>query len=447
MNRNKTLNSIRVRFAPSPTGHLHIGGARTALFNWLYARRTGGTYLLRVEDSDRKRSEAGMTEEIFRELIWLGLDWDEGPYFQSERGELYQQQAAVLLQSGRAYQAPPAESGGRAVIYRVEPDEEIVFYDLIRGRIATSTREIKDIVLIKSDGSPAYNFACAVDDHDLEISHVIRGEDHIPNTPKQLILYRAFGWKPPKFVHLPLILGEDQAPLSKRHGATSISAFRKAGYLPDTLVNYLALLGWSPGDDTEFLPPPELIKRFSLKRVIKRAAVFDYRKLNWLNGKYLRLLPRESLVELARPVAREAWGEEKVSDEKLKAVISLLGARLKTVRDLVAQGDYFFQDEINYQPEAVEKYWSDPSASEFLREAKDALAELPAFDRSSLEKAFTEIIERRGIKAGELFHPLRVALTGRADSPGVFEILLLLGKETSLRRLDASLNYLQGRTN
>ncbi len=443
MNREKTPNSIRVRFAPSPTGHLHIGGARTALFNWLYARRTGGTYLLRVEDSDRKRSEAGMTDEILQELSWLGLDWDEGPYYQSERGELYQRQAEALLRSGEAYQAAPSENGGRAVIYRVKPDEEIVFYDLIRGRIAISTREIKDIVLLKSDGSPAYNFACATDDHDLRISHVIRGEDHISNTPKQVIIYRALGWKPPKFAHLPLILGEDQTPLSKRHGATSLSAFREAGYLPNTLVNYLALLGWSPGDDTEFLPPPELIKRFSLKRVIKRAAVFDYRKLNWLNGKYLRLLPLKKLVELARPAAEEAWGKDKVSDEKLTAVISLLGARLKTIRDLVPQGYYFFQDEINYQPEAVEKYWSNPETSELLQEVKNTLGELPVFDPAALEQACAEIIERRGIKAGDLFHPLRVALTGRADSPGLFEIMLILAKEVSLRRIEAAIKYLQ----
>jgi glutamyl-tRNA synthetase len=274
---------------------------------------------------------------------------------------------------------------------------------------------------------------------------VIRGEDHIPNTPKQVILYRALGWKPPKFAHLPLILGSDQTPLSKRHGATSLSAFREAGYLPETMVNYLALLGWSPGDDTEFLPPAELIRRFSLKRVIKRAAVFDYRKLNWLNGKYLRLLPPEKLAELARPAAEEAWGREKVTNEKLAEVAALLGARLKTSRDLVVQGDYFFRDEIDYQPEAVEKYWSDPTAAGLLREVKDVLAELPAFDRSSLENAFAEIIKRKGIKAGELFHPLRVALTGRADSPGVFEILLLLGRETGLKRISASLDYLRGR--
>nr|HPJ72225.1 glutamate--tRNA ligase family protein [bacterium] len=347
----KNNNGPRVRFAPSPTGHLHIGGARTALFNWLYARKTGGVFILRVEDTDRQRSQPELTEEILKEMAWLGLDWDEGPYFQSERMQenRYLPHALGLLESGAAYRE------GGAVIFRVPPDEEVVFHDLVREKISTSTAEIKDIVLIKSDGSPAYNFACVVDDMEMGITHIVRGEDHIPNTPKQVLLYRALGWKPPKFAHLPLILGEDKAPLSKRHGATSLTAFREEGYIPAALVNYLALLGWSPGDGREFMTVDEIVKSFSLKRIIRRAAVFDYQKLAWLNGLHLRNLSPEARARAAAEVLDDWKRERGVAPDRLSRAVELLGHRVRVLGEIPELGAYLFE-ESHLAPETLECY-------------------------------------------------------------------------------------------
>ncbi len=431
----------RVRFAPSPTGSLHVGGARTALFNWLFARGRNGIFILRIEDTDRKRSREDLTREIISELAWLGLDWDEGPVYQSQRSGLYLPPAERLLEKGLAYRSEPDPEGRTAIILRVEP-EEIVFSDLVYGPITVSGGELKDIVLIKSDGSPAYNFACAVDDHQLGITHVIRGDDHLPNTPKQLLLYRALGWEPPVFAHLPLILGSDKAPLSKRHGATSLRAFREAGILPDALVNYLALLGWSPGGDREIMSREELAEEFSLKKVSRKAAVFDHRKLTWMNGRYLQETEPEELARRLRPLlAGTEW--EAVSPRRLEAVISLLGHRLKTLADFPGLAGFFLEGEISYDPEAAAKHWAGEDVREILAEAREAVEAAEPFTRENLEDALRAVIARRGIKAGGLMQPLRVALTGRKDSPGIFEIILLLGRETTRERLDRARKFLE----
>jgi len=438
---NDTQSKIpRVRFAPSPTGSLHVGGARTALFCWLFARNRGGKFILRIEDTDRKRSKEELSSEIINELRWLGLDWDEGPFFQSSRFETYRRYALQLLEAGIAYRSEPGEDGSTAVILPVDHND-ITFKDLVYGPITVSGSELKDIVLLKSDGSPAYNFACVVDDHEMGMTHVIRGEDHIPNTPKQIILYRALGWKSPAFAHLPLILGEDKAPLSKRHGATSLQAFRKEGFLPEALRNYLALLGWSPGGDREIMDTAELIKRFSLKKVSRRAAVLDYRKLLWMNGQYIKRTSAGELVDGLQPLlAGTEW--ETVPRERIETIVALLGHRLKSLKEFTAQTDYFFDRDISYEPAAVEKHWSENGIIELLAETRKEIALLDSFTEEDLERSLRGLIARLGIKAGVLIHPLRVAVTGRMDSPGIFGILLLLGKELVLYRLDKALEYL-----
>lgn len=434
----------RVRFAPSPTGSLHVGGARTALFNWLFARGRGGAYILRIEDTDRKRSREDLSREIVAELSWLGLDWDEGPIFQSRRTGLYLPAAERLLELGLAYRSEPDAEGNTAIILRVPP-EEITIPDRVYGSITVSASELKDIVLIKSDGSPAYNFACAVDDHELGITHVIRGDDHLPNTPKQILLYRALGWEPPAFAHLPLILGPDRSPLSKRHGATSLKAFREAGILPDALVNYLALLGWSPGGDRELLGREELVREFSLEKVSRKAAVFDHQKLVWMNGRYIQKTAPAELVRALRPLlAGTGW--EPVPDGRMAEVVTLLGHRLKTLADFSDLAGFCLEGEIDYDPEAVAEHWSGEEVPGILKAIGEAVAAVEPFAKEELETSLRGLAARRGVKGGVLMHPLRVALTGRKDSPGVFEILCLLGRETSLARIGRAQDFLAGRT-
>jgi len=435
---------VRVRFAPSPTGHFHLGGARTALFNWLYARNTGGDFILRIEDSDLKRSRPEMTEDITEEMKWLGLDWDRGPFFQSNRADTYRDLSRRLLDEGRAYEETSPQGDGKALIYRVERDKEVSFEDMIRGTITFSPQEIKDIVLLKSDGSPTYNFACVADDHDMKITHVIRGEDHIPNTPKQLMLYRAFGWPPPSFAHLPLILGADKAPLSKRHGATSLKAFRMGGFLPAALRNYLALLGWSPGDGREFIPTEDLIRDFSLSRVIKRAAVFDYQKLIWLNGKHIQATPPAELAEMIRQfLERKGW--HNAPRARVETVVTLLGHRLKTLKDILEQGECFFSDEIHFEPRAVKNHWEKKEVPGILRQLKSVLSSADPFREEELEKRIRGLIARDNVGTGEIIHPLRVAVTGREESPGIFKTLEIIGRRMVLKRLDQAIEYLEAR--
>ncbi|KQC14587.1 MAG: hypothetical protein APR56_03480, partial [Methanosaeta sp. SDB] len=383
------------------------------------------------------------SREIIKELAWLGLDWDEGPIFQSRRTGIYLPLAEQLLERGLAYRSEPNTEGKTAIILRVQP-EDINIPDRVYGLISISGAELKDIVLVKSDGSPAYNFACVVDDHELRISHVIRGDDHLPNTPKQLLLYRALDWEPPIFAHLPLILGPDKSPLSKRHGATSLRAFREKGILAEALVNYLALLGWSPGGNRELLDREELIREFSLKKVSRKAAVFDHQKLVWMNGRYLQQSDSGKLARTLQPLlAGTNW--EGISPDRLEAVITLLGHRLKTLGDFPKLADYCLEGKISYEPEAVAQHWSAPGVAGILAETREAIAAAEPFSREKLEESLRAVVDRRGNKGGALMHPLRVALTGRKDSPGIFEIIHLLGRKTTLARLDQALDFLSRR--
>jgi glutamyl-tRNA synthetase, bacterial family len=339
-----------VRFAPSPTGFLHIGGARTALFNWLFARSTKGKFILRIEDTDLNRSEERFIEEILGSMKWLGLDWDE-LHHQSERFAIYKEHAQKLLESGKAYQ------DGTAIIYKIPENLQIRFFDVIHGEIAIDAEQLKDQVLIKSDGSPSYNFCCVVDDALMGVTNIIRGDDHIANTPKQIILYEALGLKPPKFAHIPMILGEDKSRMSKRHGATAISEYRRQGYLPEALVNYLALLGWSPGNDREIFTLQTLVKDFSLKRVNKTAAVFDITKLNWINGQYIKNLDNEKLIDLLVPgLTEKGFIADTFDRQWLSGLIGLYKTRFSTLEQFAQMTGFFFNDAVHYDEEAVKSF-------------------------------------------------------------------------------------------
>jgi len=418
---------IRVRFAPSPTGNLHIGGARTALFNWLYAKSQKGEFVLRIEDTDVKRSEQRYLEEILFSLKWLGFDWDE-IYYQSKRQDIYKEHADKLVQKGKA-----AHSEG-AIIYTV-PERKVKVYDLIRGEIEFDAEDIKDQVLIKSDGTATYNFACVVDDALLNITHVIRGDDHISNTPKQVMLYEALGFSIPKFAHLPLILGKDGGRLSKRTGATAISEFRNMGYLPEALVNYLMLLGWSPDANQEIVPIERAIKNFSIKKVNKTAAVFSIEKLNWINNQYLKKIDDNKLVDLLIPMLEDKeFISSQFDREWLKNVVKLYKSRINTLIDFLDWADFLFLEKPKFDTDAKEKLASKDLSKEFklLAERLDKLA---SFDIKSTEEAFRELVEQLKIQASDLVHPVRAALTGKIIGPGLFETIWVLGKEKTKQRL------------
>jgi len=477
------MSPVRVRFAPSPTGPLHLGGARTALANWLFARKHGGTFLLRIEDTDPDRSSPEWEKRILQDLSWLGLDPDEGPdqggpygpYRQSERLSLYRSYAERLLKEGKAYRCfctpeeleqerearrkagkAPRYSGrcrtlsseqvrvylaeGRAYTlrFRVETGDPIVFRDLIHGEVRFEREELSDFIIVKGDGWPTYLFAGVVDDHLMEISHVIRGEDHLPNTPRQLLLYQALGFETPTFAHLPLLLGLDRTPLSKRHGATAIAEFREAGYLPEALVNYLALLGWSPEDGGEVLLREDLIERFDLARVGRAAVIFDRKKLDWLNGQHIRRADLKRLVELAVPYLREAglFGEFP-EPGYLARVIEAVRDGLSTLSELPEVAQIFFR----FDPPAARSLLSGlPSPVPRLRGILDALRE-ELLNREALAPenypALVKALERKtGLKGKALFRPLRAALTGKMSGPELSVLIPTLGKEECLRRLE-----------
>ena len=421
---------MKVRFAPSPTGYLHIGGARTALFNWMYAKAQGGMFILRIEDTDRQRSTKEFEEEILASMKWLGFNWDE-LYHQSQRFSLYREYAQKLLDEDKAYK------DGEAIILKM-PQKEIKLYDLIRGEIIFDSATIKDQVLIKSDGSPAYSFACVIDDALMEITHVIRGEDHISNTPKQMIIYEALGFKLPKFAHLPLIMGEGGGRLSKRAGAVAVSDYKKEGYLPEALVNYLMLLGWSPGGNQEMVSLSNAIKSFSIKKVNKTAAAFSMDKLNWLNGQYIKQMDTDALIELLIPFLKErGYIGEKFDRQRLKNIVDLFKGRLNTLVDFLDWADFAFVDQVTSEPDVKEKYMSVNKAREFLLLSK-RLSSLEEFDAQHTEKIFREVVEELNIKSSDLVHPVRVALTGKAVGPGLFETMAVLGKEKTVERLNAA---------
>ena len=424
---------VRVRFAPSPTGYLHIGSVRTALFNWLYARSQAGVFILRIEDTDQKRSSDVYMEEIIEDLKWLGLNWDEGPFFQTKRFDIYRSYAQRLLEKELAYK------DGEAIIFKI-PDIKVKIYDLVHGEIEMDNSLIDDLVLMKSDGSPAYNFACVVDDIEMQITHVIRGDDHISNTNKQVAVYDALGIKPPKFAHIPLILGPDKAPLSKRFGAVSINDYRKMGYLPQALVNYLSLLGWSPGDNKEFMSVEEIVKKFSLKRINKTGAEFSQDKLRWINGEHIRKLTPDEFakigMEFIKPECDEKW---------FRKFAELYHPRVKTLVEFKEEFGIFTSDDVQYNEEAVEKFLKKDKVSDILSMTKKRLEKIDPFTQENIEKEARALVEELKIQSADLIHPLRVAVTGKAVSAGVFEVLALLGKEKVIKRLERVIEAGYGR--
>jgi glutamyl-tRNA synthetase len=472
----------RVRFAPSPTGYLHVGGARTALFNWLYARRHGGVFVLRIEDTDVERSSADMVTGILEGLRWLGLDWDEGPetggphapYFQSERLHRYRDAAARLVEQGRAYycfcsperlreERDKAEARGeawrydrtclsldearvaelvaegapKAVRFKVPPGRP-AFDDAVHGPIEFDAANLEDFVIVRSDGHPTYHLSVVVDDVDMGITLVIRGDDHISNTPKHVLLFDALDSPVPRFAHVPLILGADKKRLSKRHGATSVTEYRTQGYLPAALVNFLALLGWSPGDDREIMSKAELIDSFALEGISGGNAVFNTEKLDWMNGQYIGRLSAIELTLAVRPLlAAAGLGSDPIvaDDRTCERLLELLRPRAKRLTDFVDQATPLLRDPAEYEPAAIEKHLSTPGLAGHLQALSASLRTIEPFDETTVEAALRDVANDRGLKAGTLIHATRVAVTGRTTSPGLFEIVALLGRARTLSRL------------
>jgi glutamyl-tRNA synthetase len=413
---------MKVRFAPSPTGVLHIGGARTALYNWLLARGQGGEFALRIEDTDRERSTPENVEQILDALRWLELDWDEGPISQAERAPAHTAAIEQLLASGHAY-----EDEG-AVRLKVPDEGETVIHDQIRGDIATPNQAIKDFVIRRSDGSALYNLAVAVDDRDMGITQVVRGEDHISNTPRQVMILRALGEEPPAYAHLPLLHGPDGKKLSKRHGAASVQELREAGYLPEAVRNYVALLGWGYDESTTFFTTDELIERFDLARVSKNPAVFDEQKLRWMNGRYLRELPVGELKSRLEQLTGRDLPEEAVAISQDK---------LQTLADFWPLAG-FLVERRDFDEQAWAKVMRD-GAPERLKAAREALEQAEPFDVESVERALRGVVERFETKPKDVFQPVRVAIAGTTVSPGIFESVAALGRDETLARIDSAL--------
>ncbi|MCA9810011.1 MAG: glutamate--tRNA ligase [Candidatus Dadabacteria bacterium] len=460
--------TVRTRFAPSPTGSLHIGGARTAIFNWLFARHYGGTFVLRIEDTDRERSTEESISEIIAGMTWLGLDWDEGPFRQSDRLSVYKSLAERLIESGDAYRCyvsaeeleakrKEAQERGEVFRYRREwadknaapgkpyavrlrtPDEgAIEVTDLLRGVVSFDAADIDDFVILKTDGFPTYNFAVVADDSEMNITHVIRGDDHLTNTPRQALIYRALSLDMPKMAHVSMILGPDGKRLSKRHGDTSVIAYKDEGYLPDALVNYLTRLGWSFGDQ-EIFTREELVEKFTLDNVGKSAAVFNMEKLDWLNGWYIRNRPAGEIAALVLPMLKER-GIDAALDTKLEMIVKELGQRAKTLLDIVNSIGYFYAEEITFDEKAAEKFLT-PETRTVLKDLSERIAS-GEFTSDGLHADFEKIMEERGIKMGAIAQPVRVALTGGTVSPGIFEVMEILGKEEVLKRLGRAVDYI-----
>jgi glutamyl-tRNA synthetase len=469
--------TVRVRFPPSPTGHLHIGGVRTALFNWLYARHTGGVFVLRIEDTDRTRSTEESIQTILEGLRWLGLDWDEGPYRQTERLSIYQSHAHRLLDAGHAYrcycspqdlqarreealrrgenprydrrcrelQRQPAGSQP-AIRLKAPLAGQTRFVDLIHGELTFDNGELDDLIILRSDGTPTYNFAVVVDDVTMHITHVIRGDDHIPNTPRQILIYQALDYPLPQFGHVSMILGSDKGRLSKRHGATSILAYRDMGYLPEALLNYLARLGWAHGDQ-EIFSKAELVEQFSLSEVNKAAAIFSPDKLLWLNAHYLRTLPSERLIqELLPHLTREGIvkAPEEVDHRYLARAIDAVRERSKTLVEMAHWLRFFFTEQVLYEDKAAAKFLTAETAPR-LAALVDGLERLTTFDEASIEQVFQQLMATTGLQLGAIAQPARVALTGGTVSPGIYEVLAILGRDRALARLRAALEYIASR--
>jgi glutamyl-tRNA synthetase len=480
------MSAPRVRFAPSPTGYLHVGGARTALFNWLYARRTGGVFVLRIEDTDAERSSDAMVDGILDGLRWLGLDWDEGPkiggehgpYFQSQRFERHRAVAAQLVTGAHAYycyctpeeitakRAAAEQAGGgwkydrtccalsadqiaareaartpRAIRFRV-PEGATRFDDLVHGPIEFDHTNIEDFVIVRSDGLPTYQLSVVCDDIDMRITEVVRGDDHISNTPKQILLYRAIGAPLPRFAHVPLILGPDKKRLSKRHGATSVTEYERQGYVPEAMFNFLALLGWSPGDDRELFTRDELVQAFAIKGISGGNAVFNPEKLDWFNQQHLMRLAPDELARRVKPFFEAAgiWSDDLLGDRHawFFAVLELFRPRAKRLDEFASQSRFFFVDAIEYDTAAVAKHLHAAGMDEHLLALDAAFGVLDSFDVASTELTLRTVADARGVKAASLIHAVRVAVTGKTVSPGIFEVLSLLGRQRVHARLAAA---------
>ena len=443
-----------MRFAPSPTGALHIGGARTALYNWLQARHEGGELILRIEDTDRERSTPENVEQILDALRWLELDWDEGPVSQYERADRHREALQQLLDSGAAYRDPSTgddvkawkEQHGKEKGYRGEPsddpaaavrlhmpeDGDTVVHDLIRGEVRFPNAAADDFVIARGDGSVLYNFAVAVDDADMGVTDVIRGDDHLSNTPKQLLVMEALGVEPPRYAHLPLLHGPDGKKLSKRHGAVSVQELREVGYLPAALRNYLALLGWGTDDDTTIMDTEELVKRFNVKDVGRASAIFDEQKLRWLNGRFMREMPLDQYTEaVARYLGREPDGE-------LRAACAIVQEKAQTLDEVWPLISFLFE-EPELDPKARKKVMTE-EAEPALEDALAALRDAHPFEPDQIEAALAPVLAERGLKPGKLYQPIRVAITGGTVSPGIFESLAVLGKDRSIARIERALD-------
>ena len=459
--------AVKVRFAPSPTGFLHIGGVRTALFNWLYAKNHGGKFVLRIEDTDLSRSTEESIEEILESMRWLGLDWDEGPFRQTERQEIYSQKVVQLLSAGKAYhcyctpeeldrkrseaqkagnkpkydgtcrERPDSPEGAPSVIRFKAPIEgTVVVEDLLRGKVVFDIAELDDVIIQRTDGTPTYNFVVVVDDSEMGITHVIRGDDHLSNTPRQCLLYDALDFKRPQFSHISMILGQDKSRLSKRHGATSALAYRDMGYLPDAMINYLARLGWSHGDQ-EIFSREELIKYFSFDSVNTSAAIFDADKLSWVNEQYIQSTPPEELAQHLEPhlvKTRILSEDHDLSPQEIAKVIPCLNQRAKTLVEMAEKSAFFFKKEVEFDEKARNKFLTE-DARPLLKKVIAGFSTLDDFSAENIETLFKKIVEEEGMKLGKLAQPVRVALTGTTVSPGIYDVILLLGKEETLKRL------------
>ncbi|NPV44197.1 MAG: glutamate--tRNA ligase [Firmicutes bacterium] len=478
-------NMVRVRFAPSPTGHLHIGGARTALFNLLFARRHGGTFILRIEDTDLKRSSYESEEVIIRDLQWLGIDWDEGvvkggefgPYRSTERRHIYKEYVDKLLKEGKAYycyctpeeleeerknllkkgQMPRymgkcrylspeeikafEEQGRKPVIrFKVPDDQLIVVDDMVRGKVEFDSSGIGDFVIVKSDGIPVYNFAVVIDDYLMKITHVIRGEEHLSNTPRQILIYDALGMEIPKFAHVSLILGKDRTKMSKRHGATWVEQYRDEGYLPEAIINFLALLGWSPESEQEIFSMEELCRQFSLDRVAKNPAVFDIDKLKWMNGYYIRNSSTERITEMAVPYLLKAgYIKERDAEERfswLNDIVDAVKESLTVVSEVAEKTRLFFEDFVNPEDDEAREVLKQDHIPHLIEVFREKVNQAPEVDEGFLNRVFKEIQKETGIKGRKLFMPVRVLLTGQTHGPELGRILMILGKNSILKRLD-----------
>ena len=462
---------VRVRFAPSPTGYLHIGGARTALFNWLYARHEGGQFILRIEDTDQIRSTEASTRAILDAMTWLGLNWDEGPIYQADRVDLHRDRVKKLIDAGKAFYCHCSQEeleekrkkalaegrkpkydgtcrekqltkGANTVVrFRCPQSGMTVVHDLIKGNITFNNEELDDLVIERGDGYPTYNFAVVVDDAEMGITHVIRGDDHVNNTPRQILLYEALGYQVPQFGHVPMILGADKARLSKRHGATSVMAYQEMGYLPEAVVNYLVRLGWSHGDQ-EIFSMDELARLFTLESVGKSAAVFNPEKLLWLNQHYIRTYAADKLVENMKPF----WSAHdfNVNDQiYLRHVAEDLRARSKTLVEMADAGAFYFQDHVSYDPDAAEKFLTSETKDHLMAIA-DRLPSYGDYSKNGIELFLRDIAENRGVKLKVIAQPLRVALTGKSVSPGIDEVMITLGRDRVIERLRQAAEYITG---